>query len=144
MDINHYTKVTKYKGVLIMKKQYRNFSEQVHDNVTSLELFDGELEFWWEKLFETIYNNLDERDIENIKEDSGIEDESSEEFSEAEHEYVGEQMQGVYLVYKVELEDDKYTSEHERLEITWDDESESWLMPVYCFGMPWSMVGVSN
>ena len=127
-----------------MKKQYKNFSEQVSDNVTSLELFDGELEFWWERLFETIYNNLDERDIENIKEDFGIEDEFSEEFFEAEHEYVHDQMQGVYLVYKVELKGDKYTSEHERLEITWDDESESWLMPVYCFGMPWSMVGVSN
>ena len=127
-----------------MKKQYKNFSEQVSDNVTNLELFDGKLENWWYELSETIFNNLDERDIENIKEWYEIEDESSEEFFEAEHEYVYDQMEGVYLVYKVELKGGKYTSEHERLEITWDDESESWLMPVYCFGMPWSMVGVSN
>ena len=127
-----------------MKKQYKNFSEQVSDNVTNLELFDGKLENWWYELSETIFNNLDERDIENIKEWYEIEDESSEEFFEAEHEYVYDQMEGVYLVYKVELKGGKYTSEHERLEITWDDENESWLMPVYCFGMPWSMVGVSN
>ena len=127
-----------------MKKQYKNFSEQVSDNVTNLELFDGKLENWWYELSETIFNNLDERDIENIKEWYEIEDESSEEFFEAEHEYVYDQMEGVYLVYKVELKGDKYTSEHERLEITWDDESESWLMPVYCLGVPWSMAGVSN
>lgn len=127
-----------------MKKQYKNFAEQVNDNVSSLELFDGELEFWWESLFETIYNNIDDEKVKEIKEYSGIEDEFSEEFFEAEHEYVYDQMEGVYLVYKVELKGGKYTSEHERLEITWDDESESWLMPVYCLGMPWSMVGVSN
>ena len=127
-----------------MKKQYKNFAEQVNDNVSSLELFDGELEFWWEKLAETIYNNIDDEKVKEIKEYTGIEDESSEEFFEAEHEYVWDMMQGVYLVYKVELKGDKYTSEHERLEITWDDESESWLMPVYCLGVPWSMVGVSN
>ena len=127
-----------------MKKQYKNFAEQVNDNVSSLELFDGELEFWWEKLAETIYNNIDDEKVKEIKEYTGIEDESSEEFFEAEHEYVYDQMEGVYLVYKVELKGGKYTSEHERLEITWDDESESWLMPVYCFGIAWSMVGVSN
>ena len=127
-----------------MKKQYKNFAEQVNDNVSSLELFDGELEFWWEKLAETIYNNINDEKVKEIKEYTGIEDESSEEFFEAEHEYVWEQMEGVYLVYKVELKGGKYTSEHERLEITWDDESESWLMPVYCFGIAWSMVGVSN
>ena len=127
-----------------MKKQYKNFSEQVSDNVASLELFDGELEFWWERLFETIFSNLDDHDVENIKEWYEVEDESSEEYYEAEIEYVHDQMQSVYLVYKVELKGGKYTSEHERLEITWDDESESWLMPVYCFGIAWSMVGVSN
>jgi len=127
-----------------MKKQYNNFSEQVHDNVTSMEIFDGELEFWWESLAETIYNNIDDEKAEEIKEYAEIEDETSEEYFYAEHEYVGEQMEGVYLVYKVELKGGKYTSEHERLEITWDDENECWLMPVYCYGMAWSMVGVSN
>ena len=127
-----------------MKKQYRNFAEQVDDNVTSLELFDGELEFWWERLFETIFSNLDDHDVENVKEWYEIKDETSEEYQEAELEYVYQQMEGIYQVYKVELKGGKYTSEHERLEITWDDESESWLMPVYCFGIAWSMVGVSN
>ena len=128
-----------------MKKQYKNFSEQVSDNVTNLELFGGKpSDDWWHDLLETIFSNLDDHDVENIKEWYEIEDESSEEYYEAEIEYVYEQMEGIYQVYKVELKGDKYTSEHERLEITWDDESESWLMPVYCLGMPWSMVGVSN
>ena len=128
-----------------MKKQYRNFSEQVSDNVTNLELFGGKpSDDWWHDLLETIFSNLDDHDIKNIKEWYEIEDESSEEFFEAEIEYVYEQMEGIYQVYKVELKGDKYTSEHERLEITWDDESESWLMPVYCLGVPWSMVSVSN
>lgn len=127
-----------------MKKQYKNFAEQVSDNVTSLELFDGELEFWWSELAQVIFSNLDDHDVENIKEWYEIDDETSEEYQEAEIEYVYDQMEGIYQVYKVELKGGKYTSEHERLEITWDDESESWLMPVYCFGMPWSMVGVSN
>lgn len=127
-----------------MKKQYRNFAEQVSDNVTSLELFDGELEFWWGELAQVIFSNIDDHDIENIKEWYEIEDEYSDEFQEAEIEYVYDQMEGIYQVYKVELKGGKYTREHERLEITWDEESESWLMPVYCFGMAWSMVGVSN
>ena len=128
-----------------MKKQYKNFAEQVSDNVTNLELFGGKpSDDWWHDLLETIFSNLDDHDIKNIKEWYEIEDESSEEYYEAEIEYVFQQMEGIYQVYKVELENDKYTSEHERLEITWDDESESWLMPVYCLGMPWSMVGVSN
>ena len=127
-----------------MKKQYKNFAEQVNDNIAGMELFDGELESFWENLAEIIYDNLDDHDVENIKEWFEIEDEYSDEYYEAEIEYVHEQMEGVYQVYKVELKGGKYTSEHERLEITWDYESESWLMPVYCFGMAWSMVGVSN
>lgn len=145
MDINHYTKDTKYKGVLIMKKQYKNFEEQVRDNVTNLELFGGKpSDDWWHDLLELIFSNLDDHDIENIKEWYEIEEELSDEYYEAEIEYVYEQMEGIYQVYKVELKGGKYTSEHERLEITWDDESGSWLLPVYCLGMPWSMVGVSN
>lgn len=128
-----------------MKKQYKNFEEQVRDNVTNLELFDGEYsDDWWYDLLETIFSNLDDHDVENIKEWFEIEDEYSDEYCEAEVEYVHDKMEGIYLVYKVELKGGEYTSEHERLEITWDDESESWLMPVYCLGVPWSMVGVSN
>lgn len=127
-----------------MKKQYKNFAEQVNDNVASLELFDGELEFWWEKLAETIYNNIDDEKVEEIKEYAEIKDEASDEYAEAEHEYVWDMMEGVYQVYKVELKGGEHTSEHERLEITWDDENECWLMPVYCYGIAWSMVGVSN
>lgn len=127
-----------------MKKQYKNFAEQVDDNVENLELFDGELEFWWENLAETIYDNITDETVKKIMEYSGIEDEESEEYQEAEHEYIWGSMESVYQVYKVELKGGKYTSEHERLEITWDYESESWLMPVYCYGIAWSMVGVSN
>ena len=128
-----------------MKKQYKNFEEQVRDNVTNLELFDGEYsDDWWYDLLELIFSNLNDRDVENIKEWYEIEEEFSDEYYEAEVEYVHDKMEGIYLVYKVELKGGEYTSEHERLEITWDDENESWLMPVYCLGVPWSMVGVSN
>ena len=128
-----------------MKKQYKNFAEQVSDNVTNLELFGGKpSDDWWHDLLETIFSNLDDHDVENIKEWYEVEDESSEEYYEAEIEYVYEQMEGIYQVYKVELKGGKYTSEHERLEITWDDDNECWLLPVYCYGMAWSMVGVSN
>ena len=127
-----------------MKKQYKNFAEQVNDNIASMEIFDGELELFWEKLAEVIYNNIDDEKVEEIKEYAEIDDETSEEYYEAEHEYVWDMMQGVYQVYKVELKGGEYTSEHERLEIVWDDDSECWLLPVYCYGMAWSMVGVSN
>ena len=127
-----------------MKKQYKNFAEQVNDNIASMELFDGELELFWENLAEAIYNNIDDEKVEEIKEYAEIEDETSEEYYEAEHAYVWDMMQGVYQVYKVELKGGKYTSEHERLEIVWDEDSECWLLPVYCYGMAWSMVGVSN
>ena len=90
-----------------------------------MELFDGELENWWYELSGTIFNNLNERDVENIKEWYKVEDEFSDEYYEAEHEYVYDQMEGIYQVYKVELRGGKYTSEHERLEITYDDESET-------------------
>lgn len=127
-----------------MKKQYQNFAQQVDDNVSSLELFDGELEFWWEELGQTIYNNIDDEKVKEIKEDCSIDDEQSDEYLEAESDYIWQHMESVYQVYEVELKGGKYTSEHERLEITWDYESEKWLMPVYCFGIAWSMVGVSN
>lgn len=127
-----------------MKKQYKNFAEQVNDNIDGMEMFDGELDVFWEKLFETIYNNIDNETVEEIKEYAEIDDETSEEYYEAEHKYVMDMMQGVYQVYKVELKGGEYTSEHERLEIVWDDDNECWLLPVYCYGMAWSMVGVSN
>lgn len=127
-----------------MKKQYKNFAEQVDDNVEEMELFDGELWLFWEELYNTIYNNIDDETVEEIKEATEITDEDSEEFEEAEHDYVMETMDGVYQVYKVELKGEYYTSEHERLEIVWDYYNDCWLMPVYCYGMTWSMVGVSN
>ena len=127
-----------------MKKQYKNFAEQVNDNIDGMELFDGELEVFWEKLAEVIYNNIDDETVEEIKEYAEIDDETSEEFYEAEHEYIWDMMQGVYQVYKVELKGDYYTSEHERLEIVWDDDNECWLMPVHCYGIAWSMVGATN
>lgn len=127
-----------------MKKQYKNFNEQVNDNVTNLELFDGDLWLFWEELYEVIYNNIDEETIEEIKENTGITDEDSEEFEEALHDYVTDTLDGVYQVYKVELKGDYYTSEHERLGIVWDYYNDCWLMPVYCYGMAWSMIGASN
>ena len=72
-----------------MKKQYKNFAEQVSDNVTNLELFGGKpSDDWWHDLLETIFSNLDDHDVENIKEWYEVEDESSEEYYEAEIEYV--------------------------------------------------------
>ena len=43
-----------------MKKQYKNFAEQVDDNVTEMEPFNGDLWLFWEELYNVIYNNIDE------------------------------------------------------------------------------------
>lgn len=127
-----------------MKKQYNNFAEQVDDNVINLELYNGDLWLFWEKLYDVIYNNIDDETVEEIKANTGIDDEDSDEFEEAKHNYVMETMDGVYQVYKVELKGEYYTSEHERLGIVWDYYNDCWLMPVYCYGIAWSMVGAIN
>lgn len=89
-------------------KDYKNYSEQVSENVNLIEVFQGELpEFWYE----------------------------------LEREHIESTLEGIYLFYKVELKG-CYNEEHERLHIVWYDELESYLMPVYSYGMPWKYIGV--
>lgn len=126
------------------RKDYRNYGEQVFDNVLSIEPIDIEEfdEFWHEPLFDLCWNNLSEEKLKEIEEESGCK-ESSDDFLDYVTEYIYDCFESIYVTYKVELKGD-YNSEHERLEIVWNDEANCYVMPVYAFGMAWSMLGVSN
>lgn len=129
--------------MIVNRKEYRNYSEQVKDNVLSLELFDGDLGVgFWEDLYELCYENLSEEKYKELENESGY-SYDSDEFSDYVNEYIYDCFESIYVTYKVELKGE-YNSEHERLEIIWNDEAECYVMPVYAFGMAWSMLGVSN
>lgn len=129
------------------KVKYRNYSEQVSKNVSELELFDGELpDGFWEDLFDLCYDNLDEDYIKKeYEEQEGINTikYDNDEFLDFKYEYIYSSFEGIYQVFKVKLKG-SYNSEHERLEIVWNDELNCYLMPVYHFGTAWSYIGEMN
>ena len=130
--------------MIVTRNEYRNYAQQVDDNLSSLELINIEEfdEFWHEPLFDLCHDNLTDKKIEELSKESGHEI-GSDDLDMYIHEYIYECFESIYQTYKVELKGE-YNSEHERLEIIWNDEANAYIMPVYCFGISWSMVGVSN
>ena len=125
-----------------MKKQYRNFEEQVQDNVEELELFN-ELseynEFWFEPLFELLLKNTDSNKVikaYNLPKSTTTDD---EEYQDALYKYINEEIDQVYQIYKVDIKG-SYNEEHERLNIFFDNELDSYILPVYHYGTDWEYV----
>lgn len=127
-------------------KKYSNYVEQVRDNVEELELFNeiNEVdEFWHEPLLDLIdQNTSDETIIEwgDLPNDTPTD---TDEFYQIRQAALFESLEGIYQTYKVTLKGE-YNEEHERLEIIWNDEVESYILPVYHFGTAWSYVGSMN
>lgn len=103
--------------------KYRNFNEQVDDNLKSLSLFNEDLpENYWDELFTHILDNTSsDLEIDELVES------------------IWQDLEGVYQVYQVTLKGD-YNQNHVDMQIIYDDDLEIYLMPVYCFGISWSMV----
>ena len=125
-----------------MKKQYKNFEEQVQDNVEELELFN-ELseynEFWFEPLFELLLKNTDSNKVikaYNLPKSTTTDD---EEYQDALYKYINEEIDQVYQIYKVDIKG-SYNEEHERLNIFFDNELDSYILPVYHYGTDWEYV----
>lgn len=124
-------------------KKYNSYSDQVEANVEDLELFNeiNEAdEFWHEPLLELLENNISDATIlewGDLPKDYETDNES---FYELRHEAIMESLESVYQVFKVTLKGE-YNEEHERLNIFWNDEAESYIMPVYHFGTSWKYVG---
>jgi len=137
--------IEKRKRVIDMKK-YSNYAEQVSDNVEELELFNeiNEVdEFWHEPLFELIdQNTSDETIIEwcDLPKDTPTD---TDEFYQIRQEALFESLEGIYQTYKVKLKGE-YTTEHERLNVFYNDKVKSYIMPVFHFGTAWSYVGSMN
>lgn len=127
-----------------MKRKYRDYAHQVSENVLELELINIEEfdEFWREPLYDLCFNNISEEKIKRFEEETEF-----SEFSDGMDEYIREYIytcfESIYVTYKVKLKGD-YNSEHERLEIVWNEKANCYIMPVYAFGISWSMLGVSN
>lgn len=125
-----------------MKKQYRNFEEQVQDNVEELELFNELSEYnelWFEPLFELLLKNTEPNKIiheYNLPETTTIDD---EEYQDALYKYINEVIDQVYQIYKVDIKG-SYNEEHERLNIFFDNELDSYILPVYHYGTDWEYV----
>lgn len=130
--------------MIITRNKYDNYAQQVDDNVLSLEPINIEEsdEFWHEPLYDLCYNNITDEKIKKFSEETGFETESDE-MHDYISNYIYECFESIYVTYKVELKGE-YNSEHERLEIVWNNEANCYVMPVYAFGMAWSMLGVSN
>lgn len=129
-------------------KKYNNYAEQTADNITITGTYEGETCVLWDEIY-NIKDNLttDESIIPHLN--ANVVDMSALEFDGAEwyelrSEAIWEAMQGIYILYTVDLKGNEYTGEHERLEIVWCDEANSYVMPCYAFGMPWNMVAASN
>ena len=125
-----------------MKKQYKNFAEQVNDNVKDLELFN-ELpehnELWFEPLFELLLKNTESNKViheYNLPETTTIDD---EEYQGALYKYINEVIDQVYQIYKVDIKG-SYNEEHERLNIFFNNELDSYILPVYHYGTDWEYV----
>src|SRR5699024_694336 len=126
----------------IMKKQYSNFAQQVNDNVKDLELFN-ELpehnELWFEPLFELLLKNTESNKViheYNLPETTTIDD---EEYQGALYKYINEAIDQVYQIYKVDIKG-SYNEEHERLNIFFNNELDSYILPVYHYGTDWEYV----
>ena len=125
-----------------MKKQYSNFAQQVNDNVKDLELFN-ELpehnELWFEPLFELLLKNTESNKViheYNLPENTTIDDEG---YQGALYKYINEVIDQVYQIYKVDIKG-SYNEEHERLNIFFNNELDSYILPVYHYGTDWEYV----
>ena len=67
----------------------------------------------------------------------------TDELSEYISDYIYESMESIYVTYKVDLIGD-YNQEHKRLEIVYIDGIDTYVMPVYVFGISWNMLGFLN
>ena len=124
-------------------KKYTSYADQVKSNVTDMVLFNNLSqvnEFWHEPLYELLMNNLDPEDVIDTMDLPKDIDQCSEEYYEAESEYIYETLGSVYQLYMVELSG-SYNEEHERLCIFYDEEVEAYILPVFHFGTAWSYVG---
>ena len=124
-------------------KNYTSYAEQVNSNVTDMVLFNNLSqvnEFWHEPLYELLMNNLDPEDVIDtmyLPEDTETD---SDEYQEAESDYIFETIGSAYQLYMVEL-NGSYNEEHERLCIFYDEEVEAYILPVFHFGTAWRYVG---
>ena len=124
-------------------KKYTSYADQVKSNVTDMVLFNNlnkVNEFWHEPLYELLMNNLDPEDVIDTMDLPEDIDQCSEEYYEAESEYIYETIGSAYQLYMVELSG-SYNEEHERLCIFYDEEVEAYILPVFHYGTAWSYVG---
>ena len=126
-------------------KNYKNYEDQVNKNVTNLriiDLDDSSIDGFYEKLFDLNYKlTIDEKELE-LSIESGFEL-YSEELEYYKYEYINELKENIYVTYQVDLIGD-YNQEHERLEVVYVSDIDSYVMPVYANGLSWSMIVVSN
>ena len=126
-------------------KNYKNYEDQVNKNVTNLriiDLDDSSIDEFYEKLFDLNYKlTTDEKELE-LSIESGFEL-YSEELEYYKYEYINELKENIYVTYQVDLIGD-YNQEHERLEVVYVSDIDSYVMPVYANGLSWSMIVVSN
>lgn len=124
-------------------KKYTSYADQVKSNVTDMVLFNNlnkVNEFWHEPLYELLMNNLDPEDVIDIMDLPEDTETDSDEYQEAESDYIFETLNSVYQFYMVEL-NGSYNEEHERLCIFYDEEVEAYILPVFHYGTAWSYVG---
>ena len=126
-------------------KKYKNYDDQVNKNVTNLRFIDLDvrsIQEFYDKLFTLNYKlTTDEKELE-LSIESGFEL-YSEELEYYKYEYINELKENIYVTYQVDLIGE-YNQEHERLEVVYVSDIDSYVMPVYANGLSWSMIDVYN
>lgn len=138
-----------------MTKQYRNFNEIVEDNVIIKDEcndLNEKDEFYWETYHNTIRENLDtdklikeyvsdKKDKENLfnKLMENENNECDDIINELQESHIDSLMDCTYQLYTVDLIGD-YNEFHGKMNIFYNETIESYVMPVYCFGISWKMV----
>ena len=124
------------KKEVIQMKNYKNYNDQVNKNVTNLRFIDldsSSIHEFYDKLFILNYKlTTDEKELE-LSIESGFEL-YSEELEYYKYEYINELKENIYVTYQVDLIGD-YNQEHERLEIVYVSDIDSYVMPVYANGL---------
>ncbi len=122
-----------------MTKKYKNFSEQVNGELKNLELLSNEdtPENLWEDFLCTFNEVVTPEEVcDSFELDSEKTDIYSDDFAELTAEYIDSLFDGIYQFYTCELKG-AFNLHHERMFVTYSDELESYVLPVFAYGMPW-------
>lgn len=134
---------------MMNKKEYRNFKEQVDNNVKELFLFNDVIKFDVEVFAELTlkqYDHYISKSFKELSEDylnytvEELENMDEDEFGDLIHELACDMVDNVYQWYLVKPYNVHDIEELDRLNIIYSKELDNYVMPVFHYGTAWDYV----